>query len=92
MWNVLCENGFVGVLAGMKSLREVMMVVEFGREFKGRLGFLEVPAWRNDLCWLARGAGRSVNEERKRTWKGLEEAGREVRVSCVLLTKGGEQA
>ncbi|RDL31910.1 uncharacterized protein BP5553_09312 [Venustampulla echinocandica] len=96
IWNRLCEDGFMGVLAGMKALREVIMVVEYNREFKGQLGFLDVPNWRHDLCWLARGAGRSLKEERGRgSWgfKGeVEEAGGEVKVRCVLLTKGGEQA
>lgn len=37
----------------MRALREVVLVVEFGRCFEGEVGFLEVPGWRRDLCWVA---------------------------------------
>ncbi len=29
----------------MKGLREVLLVLEFGRNFRGELGFLEAPEW-----------------------------------------------
>lgn len=45
VWNELCENGFLGVLGRMKGLREVLLVLEFGRNFRGELGFLEAPEW-----------------------------------------------
>ncbi|KAG9231444.1 hypothetical protein BJ875DRAFT_469558 [Amylocarpus encephaloides] len=104
VWNELCENGFLGVLAGMKGLRELMMVVEFGRKFEGELGFLEIPEWRSDLRWVARRARDGLMEEGRKGRKGRnllgdrgegntgsEERG-EVDVRCVFLTRGGEQA
>jgi hypothetical protein len=102
VWNILCENGFVGLLARMRSLREVCLVVEFGRCFEGELGFLEAPEWRMDLRWIAERAGEALAEERERARGGMgkvgwyveEEEGKEkgVMVRCVILTRGGEQA
>lgn len=80
------------------------MVVEFGRNFGGEVGFLEAPEWRGDLRWVAERAGREVGEERGRgrvypPKKMLEDeevrGGEEregVKVRCVILTRGGEQA
>jgi hypothetical protein len=79
------------VLAGMKGLREVLMVVEFGRGFEGEFGFLEMPEWRNDLRWSAERAREALREEWVRRGVGGEE-GRMVDVRCVILTRGGEQA
>ncbi|KAH9215012.1 hypothetical protein DL95DRAFT_389047, partial [Leptodontidium sp. 2 PMI_412] len=53
VWAELCENGFLGIVSRMKALREVDLVVEFGRAFEGEVGFLECPAWRRDLKWVA---------------------------------------
>jgi hypothetical protein len=47
VWNELCENGFLTVVGRMKKLREVDLVVEFGRKFEGELGFIEAPEWRS---------------------------------------------
>ncbi|CAG8974734.1 hypothetical protein HYALB_00000345, partial [Hymenoscyphus albidus] len=47
------DSGLLGVLAGMRGLRELCLVLEFGRKFEGVLGFLEAPEWRNDLKWYA---------------------------------------
>jgi hypothetical protein len=101
VWNILCENGFIGLLARMRSLREVCLVVEFGRSFEGELGFLEAPDWRMDLRWVAKRAGEQLREERGRARGGVGKIGwceegegseRGVMVRCVILTKGGEQA
>lgn len=90
----------------MRGLSGVDMVVEFGRAFTGDVGFLEAPEWRGDLRWVAERAGREVGEERERGW-GVGKVGRDtdrrednegkeeregVRVRCVILTRGGEQA
>lgn len=104
-WSELIENGFVGLLARMRGLKEVLLVVEFGRvgSFKGEFGFLEVPSWRGDLYWLAETAEMRLREERLRARKGVarsivagegrDELGVEkVGVRCVILTRGGEQA
>jgi len=90
----------LGVLGRMRELREVCIVVEFGREFRGEIGFLEAPEWRNDLRWVAEMAEREVGEEMARVMGRVrvdrEARGggdeREVVVKCVLLTRGGEQA
>jgi hypothetical protein len=101
VWNELTENGLIGILARMKALREVCLVVEFGRSFAGELGFLEAPEWRGDLRWVAERAEAGVREERVRardwmrsgTGKGNEGmCNEQVSVRCVLLTRGGEQA
>lgn len=101
VWAELCENGFLGIVSRMKALREVDLVVEFGRAFEGEVGFLECPAWRRDLKWVAEGAERGVREERRRvvgTRKDGIAAGAgagglgDVRVKCVILTRGGEQS
>lgn len=80
----------------MKGLREVLLVVEFGRvgNFKGALGWLDVPAWRGDLFWLTEMAGVRLGEERVRVWRCDAGKGRvdKVIVRCVILTRGGEQA
>ena len=77
------------------------MVVEFGRRFEGELGFLEAPAWRNDLKWLADRAGALLWVERGRGMSLLADGDGtsdvvvkmpEVHVKCVILTRGGEQA
>ena len=76
-------------------------MVEFGRCFRGALGFLEAPEWRRDLRWVAERAGDGLREERGRgvgrcLGKGGKDggSGKEggVRVRCVILTRGGEQA
>lgn len=92
----MCEDGLLGVLAGMRGLREVCLVVEFGRrEFRGEVGFLRLPGWRRDLVWVAERAEEGIERERMRV-RGLrgERGGveGEVEVRCVLLTRGGEQA
>jgi 2EXR family len=93
IWNELCENGFLGVLGRMKGLKTLDLVVEFGRCFEGELGFLEAPEWRSDLRWVAERAGRDLGEERERARgkMGMDGVG-DVRVRCVILTRGGEQA
>jgi hypothetical protein len=100
VWNECCEAGLLGVLGRMKELKEVSIVVEFGREFKGEIGFIEAPEWRNDLRWVAEMAEREVGEEmgRARGKVRHEDGGRKsegkdgVVVRCVLLTRGGEQS
>jgi hypothetical protein len=103
IWNELCENGFLGVLGRMKGLKTLDLVVEFGRCFDGELGFLEAPEWRSDLRWVAERAGRDLREERERARGKMGLGGNfekdqrvkgdgEVRVRCVILTRGGEQA
>ncbi|KAK0113739.1 hypothetical protein ONS95_013987 [Cadophora gregata] len=99
VWAELCENGFLGIVSRMKALREVDLVVEFGRAFDGEVGFLECPAWRRDLKWVAEGAERGVQEERRRVVRtrrdgiGAGSGGLgDVRVRCVILTRGGEQS
>ena len=86
----------------MRGLKGVDMVVEFGRAFMGEVGFLEAPEWRGDLRWVAERAGREVGEERGRGKMVVKRAGDRgedqaaegdgIRVRCVLLTRGGEQA
>lgn len=81
----------------MKGLKEVLLVVEFGRIgcFKGEIGWLDVPEWRGDLWWLADGAEKRLKEVKERVWGGGRKGGEElggVRVRCVILTRGGEQA
>ncbi|KAL2072178.1 hypothetical protein VTL71DRAFT_11521 [Oculimacula yallundae] len=92
VWAQLCENGFLGIVSRMKVLREVLLVVEFGRGFKGEVGWLEVPDWRRDLKWVAGEAERCLGEERRRGGlrKGREDG--HVSVRCVILTRGGEQS
>ncbi|KAE9369542.1 hypothetical protein N431DRAFT_427706 [Stipitochalara longipes BDJ] len=101
VWNTLCEAGLLGLLARMRSLREVCLVVEFGRSFEGELGFLDAPEWRMDLRWIAERAEETLEEERERARGGKGKMGwfvegegndRWVVVRCVILTKGGEQA
>lgn len=102
VWNTLCEEGLLGVLGRMRGLREVWLVVEFGRrEFKGSVGFLGVPGWRGDLKWIAERAREGITREKSkvrgfgRRILGREGEGGydgEVKVGCVLLTRGGEQA
>lgn len=81
----------------MRKLRCAKLVVEFGRNFEGEVGFLEAPEWRNDLRWLAGRVGDDVREERERS-KGIKtvreegDTQREVVVECVILTRGGEHA
>lgn len=84
----------------MAGLKEVDIVVEFGRRFSGEVGFLEAPIWRGDLRSLAARAEIDVEEERVRV-RGRIETDREMQrrkgeaviaVRCMLLTKGGEQA
>jgi len=90
----------LGVLGRMKELKEVSIVVEFGRDFKGDIGFIEAPEWRNDLRWVAEMAEREVGEEMGRARgkvrhedRGSKSRGKEgVVVRCVLLTRGGEQS
>jgi len=75
----------------MPQLREVKRVIEYGREFEGELGFLDVPEWRQDFKGAAERAEMEVREERKKM--GFAEAEtRNVEVRCVILTKGGEMA
>jgi hypothetical protein len=98
VWNECCEKGLLGVLGRMRDLREVNIVVEFGRHFRGDIGFLDAPEWRSDLRWVAEMAEREVCAEmgraRGRVKGGEEKAdgAKAVVVKCVLLTKGGEQA
>lgn len=102
VWNECCEKGLLGVLGRMRELREVQIVVEFGRQFRGEIGFLNAPDWRSDLRWVAERAEKEVSEEmgRARGWvkvgvgkvRGNGEDERLVVVKCVLLTRGGEQA
>ncbi|KAG4435909.1 hypothetical protein IFR05_008603 [Cadophora sp. M221] len=92
VWAELCENGFLGIVSRMKALREVDLVVEFGRAFEGEVGFLECPAWRRDLKWVAEGAERGVGEERTRVVGRKSGELGVVRVRCVILTRGGEQS
>ncbi|KUJ14627.1 uncharacterized protein LY89DRAFT_117893 [Mollisia scopiformis] len=79
-WSELIENGFGGLLARMRGLKEVLLVVEFGRVgcFRGVLGFLEVPSWRGDLYWLAETAEMRLKEERLRVRKGGKNPGDDV--------------
>ena len=75
------------------------LVVEFGRNFEGELGFLEAPEWRGDLRWLAGRVGDDVRGERERC-RGIKmlgdgdegDKGKSVVVECVILTRGGEHA
>ncbi len=76
-------------------------MVEFGRCFEGELGFLDAPEWRRDLRWIAERAGDELGEERQRIKSGGKVKGKmgkmglmdeKVRVKCVILTRGGEQA
>ncbi|KAI6714803.1 coenzyme A transferase [Diplocarpon mali] len=94
-WAELCEHGFLAVVSRMKALREVNLVVEFGRAFEGDLGFLEVPSWRRDLKWIAEGAEKGIREQKRRP-VGVRNSGegglRDVKVRCVILTRGGEQS
>lgn len=77
-------------------------MVEFGRrEFGVEVGFLGVPGWRGDLRWVAERAGEGIRVQRsKLSGSGIGRMRRyneeswdgEVKVRCVLLTRGGEQA
>ncbi|KAL3426258.1 hypothetical protein PVAG01_03049 [Phlyctema vagabunda] len=97
VWNELCDNGLLGCLCRMRSLRDVCMVVEFGREFVGDLAFLDTPDWRGDLRWLAQNAEGQLAEERRkfaglRRGLGCAEMEGSIKVKCVILMRGGEQA
>jgi hypothetical protein len=72
-------------------------------DFEGELAWLEAPEWRSDLMWVAESAGREVKGERERgRGLGLGGCGKgkengivmesEIKVRCVILTRGGEQA
>lgn len=82
----------------MKSLQQVYMVVEFGRDFEGELSFLETPEWRGDLRWVAQRAESELVEERRkfgvlRTSVGCADViESKLVVKCVILMRGGEQA
>jgi hypothetical protein len=92
---VLCEEGFLPLVIGLRNLRELLLVVEFGRDFKGELGFLEIPEWRGDLRWVGERAEREVRRLRDRSRSGKlkgEEGDGDISVRCVILTRGGEQA
>ena len=88
----------MGVLARMKRLREVDIVVEFGRRFSGEIGFLLAPEWRADLKSLADRAQAEMREESARARGFVQRGGDigngecEIDVKCMLLTRGGEQA
>ncbi|KAH8661473.1 hypothetical protein BGZ60DRAFT_413265 [Tricladium varicosporioides] len=100
VWNELCEGGVLGVLAGMRKLEVLLLVVEFGRSFNGILGFLEAPEWRGDLRWLAGRAREGILQEKKRGMLGTRRSGGadddnrmgDIKVRCVILTRGGEHA
>ncbi|KAH8595242.1 hypothetical protein B0O99DRAFT_162550 [Bisporella sp. PMI_857] len=100
IWNICCDAGLLGILGRMRGLEGVDIVVEFGREFKGETAFIAAPEWRGDLDWVARRAEEGIGEERRKMLKagvrnegdGELLRGKEIRVRCVLLTKGGEQA
>lgn len=92
---VLCEEGFLPLVTGLRGLKELLLVVEFGRDFKGELGFLEIPEWRGDLRWVGERAEREVRRLGDRL-RGGKKKGKEgdgdISVRCVILTRGGEQA
>lgn len=75
----------------MPHLREVIRVVEFGRDFKGELGLLELPVWTRDLKEAAERAELDLEKERKKLEAVEGEMG-DIKVRVVILTKGGEMA
>ncbi|PQE14503.1 hypothetical protein CJF30_00007085 [Rutstroemia sp. NJR-2017a BBW] len=87
-WNKFRQHNLIAILAQMPHLREVRMVVEYGRDFAGPIAFLAVPSWRGDLTYWAERAQDEIMEMR-RELGGLG-GRRDVLVRCVLLTKGGE--
>ncbi|PQE13337.1 hypothetical protein CJF31_00008344 [Rutstroemia sp. NJR-2017a BVV2] len=87
-WNKFRQHNLISILAQMPYLREVRMVVEYGRDFAGPIAFLAVPSWRGDLTHLAERAQDEIMEMRRDL--GVLGGRREVLVTCVLLTKGGE--
>lgn len=91
-WVRLCDkHNLFPLLASMPHLREVIRVVEFGRDFKGELGFLELPVWRRDLREAAERAELDLKKERKKLEAVEGEMG-DIKVRVVILTKGGEMA
>jgi hypothetical protein len=87
-WNKFRQHNLISILAEMPHLREMRMVVEYGRDFAGPIAFLTVPSWRGDLTYLAERAQDEIMEMRRDL--GVLDGRRVVLVKCVLLTKGGE--
>ncbi len=96
VWHELCDHGLLGVLAKMRGLRAVDIVVEFGRAFRGEVGFLEAPEWRGDQRWVAESTGREIRKEKiratleRRAWKALSVEDRLARDEKATAEEDGD--
>ncbi|CCD55767.1 hypothetical protein ACHAO1_011062 [Botrytis cinerea] len=89
-WGKMCElHNLISILAGMPHLRKVLKVIEYGRDFEGKLGFLDVPDWRQNWRGMADQVEANIRDQRE----NLSVVGRvmgDVKMRYVYLTKGDE--
>lgn len=73
----------------MPHLRKVLKAIEYGRDFEGKLGFLDVPDWRQNWRGMADQVEANIRDQRE----NLSVVGRvmgDVKMRYVYLTKGDE--
>ncbi|KAF7912438.1 uncharacterized protein EAF01_001459 [Botrytis porri] len=73
----------------MPHLREILKVIEYGREFKGELGILDIPEWRQDWRRMATQIEADIRDQREKLSSEGNKMG-EVKMRYVYLTKGEE--
>ncbi|KAF7939936.1 uncharacterized protein EAE98_000063 [Botrytis deweyae] len=89
-WGRMCElHNLISILAGMPHLREVLKVIEYGRDFKGELGLLDIPEWRQDWRMMASQIEADIREQRNKLIIAGSKMG-DVKMRYVYLTKGDE--
>ncbi|KAF7928848.1 uncharacterized protein EAE97_009690 [Botrytis byssoidea] len=66
-WGRMCELlNLISILAGMPHLREVLKVIEYGRDFTGELGLLDIPEWRQDWRRMANQVEAHIRDQREK--------------------------
>ncbi|KAF7874437.1 uncharacterized protein EAF02_008414 [Botrytis sinoallii] len=89
-WGRMCElHNLISILAGMPHLREVLKVIEYGRDFKGELGLLDIPEWRQDWRMMASQIEVDIRDQRNKLIIAGSKMG-DVKMRYVYLTKGDE--